>query len=190
MKVILFDIGGVICEDIEKHMMKSISEEYKIDYSLVMEVRGKWWDLYACNKISEEEYWKGFLKDVGIEDDYSKFVNLPYKKYIKLKESMLPLLEKLSKKYKLFIVSDHSINWWNFANEKFKISQYFEEEFFSFNYKSLKSEGKLFEEILKKVKKEDCLFIDNSRENLKVAEKFGIEGVYFENVEELRELFS
>ncbi|MBT3323584.1 HAD hydrolase-like protein [archaeon] len=190
MKVILFDIGGVICEDIEKHMMKEISEEYKKDYSFVMKVRDKWWKLYACDKINEEEYWKGFLKDVGIEEDYSKFVKLPYERYIILKKGIISYIENLSKKYKLFIVSDHSKDWWNFANEKFKISEYFEEKYFSFDYKSLKIEGKLFEEVLKKVKSEDCLFIDNSKENLKIAQKFGIKGLYFENVDDLRNLLS
>ncbi|MDP3918519.1 MAG: HAD-IA family hydrolase [Nanoarchaeota archaeon] len=178
MKVIFLDIGGVICKDIEKHMMKDIAKEYNLDYDDVMKVRSKWWKLFAMDKISEVEYWEGFLKEVGVNESVDKFIQLPYK-YIQI---MPGAMEFISKLYcKKFIVSDHARPWWKFADEKFKISEHFEEQFLSFEIGSLKENGELLKKAIEKanVLPSEILFIDNSRENLEEGKKLGLNVLLF-----------
>lgn len=187
VKVIFLDIGGVVCQDIEKYMMHDIAKTYKLSYAEVMKMREKWWKLYATKKISEKEYWKGFLKDVGIQESYIHFLSLPYQKYIQRMPGMEAVLTKLVQKYPLFVVSDHAPEWWAYAQKTFLLQKYFQSSILSFDYGVLKEEKKMFLEGIKKakVKPKEILFIDNAKKNLLVAKELGIQKVLFTNLKQL-----
>ncbi|MDP3728001.1 MAG: HAD-IA family hydrolase [bacterium] len=190
IKALFFDIGGVVCYDIEKAMMKEIAEKYNLPYEEVMNIRSTWWQLYATNKISEKEYWKGLLRDLKIEADPHNFLALPYKKYILPMEGMLPLLSILKKKYPLYVISDHSREWWAYAEKKYALKEYFQDTVISYQYGILKSAGpKLFKIALQKasVQAEEALFIDNAEENLHVAKKLGMHTLLFTTRETFQE---
>lgn len=186
-KVIFLDIGGVICKDIEKYTMRDIAKKYNLSYEKIMKIRSKWWKLYAINKISEKEYWKGFLKDAKIQEDYINFISWPYKKYIQETPSMKKILNTLAKKYPLYVLSDHSQDWWSYAKKKFHLEKYFQGYILSFEHGALKNEQKLFLKALKiaKVNPQEALFIDNSQKNLLVAKSLGIQTLLFNNPKQL-----
>lgn len=184
IRIIIFDVGGVLCRDIEKHMMRDIAKKYKLSYKEVMKIRGKWWQLYATDTISEKEYWQGFLQDSGIREDWSKFRTLPYKRYIIPIKSMLPILQKLHKRYVLYILSDHAREWFAYAQKQEDFSSYFQGMFFSYEYKSLKEEKKLFQKALEEIKcrPTEILFVDNSKRNIALAKEYGMETILFTRV--------
>ncbi len=183
VKIIFFDIRGVLFKDIEKYMMRDIAKKYHISYKKTMNIRSKWWKSYATKKISEKEYWKGFLKDMGIQEDYRTFLPLPYTKYIKEMPHMKKLLEILAENYPLSVLSDHSPEWWAYAKKKFQLQNYFQGYVLSFEHGVLKNKPKLFLKAIQlaKEKPEEILFIDNSRKNLLVAKKLGIQTMLFTN---------
>ncbi|MBI5797736.1 HAD-IA family hydrolase [Candidatus Woesearchaeota archaeon] len=189
IEVIFFDIGGVVCQDIEKFMMRDIAKKYKLSYREVMKARGKWWKLYATKRISEKEYWQSFLKDVGIQESYTHFLSLPYQKYIQKMPGMESVLKRLVKTYPLFVLSDHAPEWWAYAQKTFHLQKYFQGSILSFNYGALKEEKKMFREAIKmaKVKPKEILFIDNSEKNLQVAKSLGMDILLFTNPKELLE---
>ena len=191
IKAIFFDIGGVICKDIEKYMMRDIAKKYNIPYEKIMKIRSKWWRLYSKDKISEKEYWNGVLKDTRIQEDYTHFLFLPYKIYIREIPHMKKILETLAKRYNLYVLSDHSKDWWDYAKNKFQLQKYFQGYILSFEYGILKDDQKLFLKALKlaKVNPQEALFIDNSPKNILVAKSLGIQTLLFINQKQLaREL--
>ncbi len=188
VKVIFFDIGGVLYKDIEKYMMRDIAKDYKLSYTKVMNIRGKWWNLFATGKISEKEYWEGFLKDAGIYKDWKKFRKLPYDKYIVSVKGMIPIVCKLHKKYRLFIISDHAREWFSYAFKKSPFALYFEGLFLSYEHQSLKEERKLFQKAIKsvKVKPSEILFVDNSQKNILIAKNLGMQTILFKSVKQFQ----
>lgn len=191
IKIIFFDVGGVLYKDIEKYMMQDIARDYKLSYTKVMNIRGKWWRLYAADKISEKEYWEGFLKDAGIKEDWKKFKKLPYEKYIVPIKGMLPIVRRLHKNYRLFIVSDHSREWFRYAFQKSPFTPYFEGLFLSYEHQSLKEEKKLFHKAINsaKVKPSEILFVDNSQKVIQIAKELGMQTILFKNVKQFKKEF-
>ncbi len=149
--------------------------------------RAKWWKLYAANKISEKQYWEGFLNDAGIQESYIHFLPLPSKKYIQEMPHMKQILKVLGEKYPLYVLSDHSPDWWSYAKKKFHFQAYFKGYVLSFEHGALKDKPKLFLKAIQmtKEKPEEILFIDNSEKNLLIAKNLGIQTILFTNHKKL-----
>jgi FMN phosphatase YigB (HAD superfamily) len=185
IKALFWDIGGVLFDDIEAPMIKYISKEYALDFNFVMKVRHKWWKLYATNKITEREYWRGLLKEINIQKPIETFIQLPYTKYIIPKEEMIKLTIKI--KLPQYITSDHSMNWFNFAKQKTNFIDNFEKAFLSFDLGILKSR-KFYEIVLKdcSFKPEDVLIIDNSKKIINLVVRMGFNAIQFQNFEQFQ----
>ena len=85
-------------------------------------------------------------------------------------------LDKLSKKYKLLLLTD---NWPSVERilKENKLYKYFDKIYISSQYGSIKSEGIFFDYLLNdyNIKKGDALFIDDSIENLDVGVEKGLD---------------
>jgi HAD superfamily hydrolase (TIGR01509 family) len=102
-------------------------------------------------------------------------------------EGIEELIEELSEKYSLGILSNTTC----FESEvvkKWGIDGKFEAMVFSWEIGSIKPDKKNYEEICRKlrVKSGEVIFIDDTKENVEAAKKFGIKGIVFEGVEQLR----
>ena len=189
MKNIIFDLGGVIL----KGTPLSILNKLNINSNDYEELKRFFYD------------WKKL--DLGIESlenkfnscNYSNYIIVNYKNilinYYKLRDINYELIELIkilkNNNYKVYILSD---------NNKESDSYYRKLELFnnidgwilSCNYQKLKKDGLLFEILLNKynLNPSECYFIDNTKENILIAYKYGIKGYLFNENDDINNLYN
>ena len=189
MKNIIFDLGGVIL----KGTPLSILNKLNINSNDYEELKRFFYD------------WKKL--DLGIESlenkfnscNYSNYIIVNYKNilinYYKLRDINYELIELIkilkNNNYKVYILSD---------NNKESDSYYRKLELFnnidgwilSCNYQKLKKDGLLFEILINKynLNPSECYFIDNTKENILIAYKYGIKGYLFNENDDINNLYN
>lgn len=189
IKFIYFDIGGII---LEKNKLPSfyISKELGIEESKYKNVEI---DIFNKRKFpnnsnidDEIEYYRNNLKLIckTLKLEYSdKLLQYEIKKDYYLKEYSLELLDFLKNKYKLGVLSNGKPSRRIYEFKNFGLDKYFEVIILSKETPYNKPDRRIFQMAVNKVglPLDNILFIDNDIENIKGAEKFGIENLIYFN---------
>lgn len=130
-----------------------------------------------------------FLKEIKVEPkkSYRKIFFEEYKRNVRIKKSMIEILKLLkSKGYTLVLLSNLIKPQALYLRKK--LSKYFSLLLFSCEMGIQKPDKRIYLEVLKRlnVKGEECVFVDNKEENLKVAELCGMKTILFRNVKQFR----
>ncbi len=187
IKAILFDSGGVIVY--QKLFFKKLNEIFR------PKNKKKFWRqinieaIPLCkNLISEKEYWKKILR-LNNKDQSKIPKNLwgeIYENSTKVDRNILNIIKKLKKKYKLGLISN-SIKSHEKINKKRKIFNFFDTIILSHKVLLTKDNKRIFELAAKelKVKPKDCIFIDDVKGFVRVAQTVGMKGIIFSNKKKL-----
>ena len=188
---IIFDLGGVVlCNDWHDFNEKKFEEFYYTLGISYADFEKRWyrlWPLFELGKLSEEVFWKRFLGSFySGKSDIAKAKKI-WRKHQKADVEMIKLAKKLKKHYQLAALANSSKEWGLFRKKKFKLTRYFEKVLISGNYGLGKPDPKIFELIIKLLKElpKNCLFIDDSTNNVLSAKKCGFNGILFTNQKEL-----
>lgn len=102
-------------------------------------------------------------------------------------EGTIKIVEKLKEKYKLILLSDHIKEWVEYILNTNKDLEAFRHKYFSYEYGMLKEDEGTFRYILgkEKILPSETIFIDDKKDNIKMANKEGIQGIVFENAKQL-----
>ena len=131
------------------------------------------------------------LTDQQIDDAWNSFlVDIPTYK--------LDLLLKLREKYVVYLLSNtNEIHWkWTCKNlfpyRTFKVEDYFEKTYLSFEMKMAKPEPEIFKAIIEDagIEPQETLFIDDSEMNCKAAQNLGISTYTAKEGEDWSHLFN
>lgn len=188
VKVILFDLGGVLFTNGTKKFNDAISERYKLDKEFVKEISdGEIGSKYREAKITRDEFWKYFLEKLNIHenpDDLEK----EWISYYGLIEGTRDIIFELSKKYKVYYLSDNVKERVDKLDERFGFLQWFSDGIFSHDVGVRKPNPKIYEYAIQKVgvKPEEIVFIDDKESSLVPARQLGITTILFESPEKLR----
>jgi len=139
------------------------------------------------NEIAEDDYLK---KIITKEKWHCSLIEL--KKIIRnnfhvMIGNMNELIEKLSGKYTLVLLSDHAREWIEYIEEYHRFLHNFAVRMYSFETGHLKSETYNFQKLLTdlNISSDSCLFIDDNKENIAVANRCGIKGILFKDQDQL-----
>ena len=93
------------------------------------------------------------------------------------------LIERLSKKYRLIILSDTNELHFEFIKRNFPILRFFDDFVLSYKVGFVKPSPEIFRVAVKKAKcaAKECFFTDDKESNVAGAIKFGIRAVHFES---------
>ena len=168
----LIDMNKINKEQLKENIKKY---QYLIDCSLDI-------------KTLQEEFttMKSFYENVlkGIYNEYSdKLIEeiaynrvYEFDKY-ELYEDVYDELNRLSKKYKIILLSDNWPSLLEYMKYK-KIECFFEKIYISSMYSLKKENGEFFDLVLKEFNvKDNSIFVDDHEENLTIAEEKGIHGL-------------
>ncbi len=99
----------------------------------------------------------------------------------------MKIVEKLKEKYNLILLSDHIKEWVEYILRTNKELEIFKHQHFSYEYGMLKEDEGTFKYLLEKegILPSETIFIDNNKDNVKMANKAGIKGIVFENAKQL-----
>lgn len=186
MKNIIFDLGGVILKGKAKDILNKLDTTEE-EYNELVKFFDNWNDMDITDMNIEEK----FASYNFSENTKSKYkdVLLKYYELRDLNTNLINLIKELKKNNRVYILSDN-----NKAASLYykKLLNNLDGYVFSYEYKTIKKDGKLFDIFLDKYKLDpkDCYFVDDTEENILVANSKGINGIlYKQNDEELIEYF-
>ena len=175
---IIFDLNGVIIKGKANDVLDKLNLT-KEEYNELVKFFDNWNTLDIDEETTEEKF-----------DSYnfSNDIVTKYKdrllKYYELRDynmNLINLIKDLKKNNnKVYVLSDNNKDASNYYKNILKdIDGYV----FSYEYKTVKQDGKLFDIFLDKynLDPKTCYFIDNTKENIEVANSKGINGILYKD---------
>ncbi len=194
IKAIIFDVGGVV---LKPKSFRPLTREYaKLmgrDGEEVHKIFKKYWHEWKFGKISEEEFFEGMGRDLGVKVDKNKLRELMYS-FPELDRNVVSLIQRLRRKYEIFSLTNHAKEFFEFLEGKYGLGRLFDCIFKSYEAKLAKPDPRFFEWVMEEIgrKPEECVFIDDREENVEAARVLGMNAILYEDVrmleKELRKL--
>ncbi len=191
IKAIIFDLGGVLFTNGTKDFINTLSKRYGLDPEKVKDVMdGELGSLYREAKISRNEFWDKLLQELDLIANADELEEEWINGY-KLIEGTRDLIEELSKKYKVYFLSDNVKERVDQINNQYSFLSWFEGGIFSHEAGVRKPNSQIYKIVLEKarVKPEEAVFIDDKPHFLIPAKEMGMLTFAFESPEKLREAF-
>ena len=192
IKVIFFDIGGVLLHIHPEKMIKKISSITDIPFDIVKNSfpeeahdayeRGQmpdhdWYQscknsLPVKNGLTENEFWVAWSMLLGNETE------------------VVDILIKLKKSYKIWLLSNtNSRHIKNDVQGNYVFPNLVDGAIYSYDVGYRKPEKKIYQLACEhaKVDPESCVLIDDLKDNITGANQVGLHGVHYKNTLELKE---
>ena len=174
---IVFDIGGVLADF---RMMEFLAEKgFDTNMSkriIKTAVMSPYWGQFERDEITEEETLRGFASiDPEIEDELRRaFSDL--KGLLVSKDYAIPLVMDLKKAgYGVYYLSNYSRKAYDECGESLAFMPYMDGGIVSFKVGKTKPSADMFRLFLDRygLKAEECVFVDDTEENVAAAGKLG-----------------
>lgn len=200
IKALIFDLGNVIVNLNMRDFYKKIlpvSDNKEINI-----YKDLWEPIEKFDKglFSKEDFYIEAKKRFRFQDvDKEEFFNMFNSIFDSLNYKLLDFIKKIKqdKKYKVFALSNTNPLHVEFlAKNIIDFREHFNQVFYSYELGMIKPDLKIFLYVLEHInyKPSECIFIDDNRKNVKVAEQIGMVGIQFRNetkiLEEIKEVLS
>ena len=200
IEAIIFDFGGVIIQlnyqatiDAFKNLGITNFDEM---YSQAQQ--SNLFDDIETGKISSQRFINGILDFLPPNTSPNKVVEAWNAMILDVPKSNIEILQELSKKYRLFLLSntnslhiDLAYRNWNKIAEQ-PIDKYFEKIYLSHEVEMRKPNKEIFELVCNEnlLSRESTLFIDDSEQHIIGAQSMGLQTIHHKSNELLHSLFS
>lgn len=187
IKWILFDVSGVIVPLILRN-----PQGYTVDsrHFNPEELEGFYFtkelNHYMLGTLSHEQLIGNYIKskklDISVEE-YNEIIQAD----ITPMEGMVKLIEALSNKYKIALATNDGNLISKYKIEKSGVLPYLSKVIASYRIRELKPHMAFYKKTLKiiEAKPEECIFIDDTQQNVDAAKSLGMKGILFENTAQL-----
>lgn len=183
-KNLIIDFGGVLIDLDRQRCIEHFKQLGLTDVAEMLDVyhQQDFFEKFEKGLVSSAEFRNIIRSKIGrevtdteIDEAWNSFlVGIPTYK--------LDLLLELRKKYMVYLLSNtNEIHWiWScehaFRYKGFRVEDYFERIYLSFQMKLAKPDAEIFRKVLEdaEILPEETLFIDDSEANCRVAETLGI----------------
>lgn len=189
IKAVLFDVDGVVVKDHEY-----FSNRYKKDFGKSLEddvitdfFRNEYKQT-AIGKADLKKLLKKRLNEWGWKGSVDDLLRYWFEGERELNKEVLSIAKQLRKKgVKVGLASDNEKYRANYLLENVRLKKYFDMNFFSCFVGYTKSDSKFFEIISNNLdlNPNEIAYLDDDPENVKVAEKVGINAMHFENTKDI-----
>ena len=190
IKVIFFDLGGVLFTNGTKKFVAYVSNKYRLNKEHIKSVidTGEIPDAYREGRIGREQFWNKVQHELNLPEDIETLEREWIEGY-ELIEETRDIIQELSKKYKVYFLSDNVKERVEAVDKKFNFLSWFEDGVFSHDVGVRKPNPKIYRIALQNanVKPEEAVFIDDKESALKPAKEMGMITILFEEPEKLRE---
>ncbi len=189
IKNIIFDLSEVIISGFHK-IEEIIEKNTNIKAEEFLAKRREVEDIFLeamKGKYTEDEYIEILIENTNWNIN-KEIIKKSIRQNLDVKvEGTMKIVEKLNKKYNLILLSDHIKEWVEYILNTNKDLEVFKHKYFSYEYGMLKEDERTFKYILEKEKilASETIFIDDNKDNVKMANKEGIQGIVFENAKQL-----
>ena len=191
IKVIFFDAGGVLFDTpvkgddrVRALLMESGYPRFRIDIALrkAKKVTLPFITRWETEEAYYKEYYATIAEELGELDLAQElFKGTHYAAHCELYPEVIEVLEELSKRYKLAIISNAMPSMDGVFN-RLEIRKYFDPIILSAFVETEKPGEEIFRISLDRANAlaEECVFIDDKQENILGAEKLGIRAIHLD----------
>ncbi|MCH5183359.1 MAG: HAD-IA family hydrolase [Oscillospiraceae bacterium] len=178
-KAILLDMYGVILQESKGYFIPYTYEHFdESEYERITYLfrKEKLFTKAGNGEISSDE----FLTLLGYQDPQYRMRDY-IENYLTLDPSFVPFAERFYQERDFILLSNDVSEWSAHITSFYRLDKYFRHKIVSGDVKCRKPDKHIFEIALSEINKQpsDCLFIDNSVENLRAAEELGIIPILF-----------
>lgn len=189
IKNLIFDLSEVIINGI-LGVEKALPESLGITQPQIADTFwGREFERLLLGEIDEDTYVNYVIKSTKWNISPEKLKNAIRQNFHTEVYGVIPLLQDLAKRYKLYLLSDHSREWVEYIKTVHPFLEIFEKTAYSYELKMIKKNPAVFPELLRRLglKADECLFIDDHQRNVDNARLAGIDGIRFLNAGQLKE---
>lgn len=181
---VLIDMYGVILEQSKGRLLKYSQDNFDSErYAEIERMihKERLFDKAGLGEIDQDE----FLAMLGYEDTRYHMKNY-LENYLTLDPGFIPFAERAKEKYDLVLLSNDVSEWSRYIVEYHGIGKYFSHRTVSAEVKCRKPDLRIYDITLEAIGKSpaECIFIDNSVQNLLAAEEVGISPILFNRDDE------
>jgi epoxide hydrolase-like predicted phosphatase len=182
IKLIICDIGGVIDTFDESKYISYITKKLKLDPVKFRETLKPPLDKMEVGKMGIKETEKILSKKFKVSTRQLEW-NESFKRLNRLNKGMVAILNNLSRRYKIALLTNVSRSRHIIKMETLIKGVKYDRVFASCYLKMAKPDPKIYKFVLKKMKSEptEAVFIDNLEKNVQGARRVGIKSIRFTN---------
>ncbi|MFK4784779.1 HAD family hydrolase [Fusobacterium sp. MFO224] len=188
LKNIIFDLGNVLIEfNPYKFVDENVDDKYKEEFLKVVFL-GKQWKEMDRGTLEYSDAMKYFKEKLpNCEKTIDKLFGEYFIECLKPIEENIDILKELKKNYKLYIISNFHYPAFDNIYGKWEFLKLFQGKIISGHVKMLKPEEKIYNMLFEKYNLDprECLFIDDSLENVEASKKLGMQAIHLEKPEML-----
>ena len=198
-KNILFDIGNVLIKLEQERAFKKLAKYMNpLTAMLIWAKKDEFMkdirqeqNLLETGKMTIQQFFSRLKGKIGLKMDFEQFEDA-WCSMFSLNEDVVQFANELSKKYKVYLLSNTNETHINHLYKEFPVFDFVSGTALSHELGVLKPAPEFFNKALEKldIKAEESVFIDDSELNAKAANEVGITAFKFDNLEKLKEDFS
>lgn len=182
IKAIFFDFDGVLTDSEcgSSTVCQNLAQKTGISPEKLLSCYPKFVEKLYAGEIFHKDMWDDFCRCVGKKIDI-KLLDYAFTK-TPINKEMLELAEKLRRNYKTGIITDNSAGRFSTIIDEFRLRDIFNALILSADVGATKKNELIFRKALEAVqaKPEECVFIDNKKENLELPEKMGFKTILYD----------
>lgn len=189
IKVILFDLGRVLMHidfDAFPNGLGLITKEQRIQYD---QAKIQYTiQRYETGMISTIEFldslYTVFNQEFSREEILNAFDNI----IVKDNQEIIPFVENVRHHYRIAVLSNTCASHWDKVLQKSSVIKLFPDIFTSFHLGVMKPSSIIYDKVCKSlnVQPQEVIFIDDLKENVDAAIAFGMDGIVFVSIEQLK----
>ena len=199
IKNIVFDLGGVL---VDLDFKAAINGLQKAGFANVKEQlqafdRDGIFQKFELGEMTAEEFRTAIRENSSVELTDEEVDALWNAMLLEVPREKLELILHLRGKYMVYLLSNTNSIHWDYVCKNafnyrgFRVNDYFEETFLSYEMHLAKPDKAIFEKVLQDANllPEETLFIDDSEANCKAAEEVGIHAHHYHIGDDLSKVF-
>ena len=189
---IMFDLSEVLISGLfglEKELSGLVGQS---EESLLAPFGGENLVSLCRGEMSEDDYLAQILECEGWSTSIEDLKVVIRGNFHRQMEGMVSLVEGLSSRYTVVLVSDHAREWVEYIEGAHPFMRVFDRKVYSFYTGKTKSDPSCFPDLLSLLERKggECVFVDDMASNVENARLAGIHGIVFQGREALEAEFS
>ena len=199
IKNIVFDLGGVL---VDLNFKAAINGLQKAGFANVKEQlqsfdREGIFQEFELGEMTADEFRTAIRENSTVTLTDEEVDNLWNLMLLEIPREKLELILELRSKYMVYLLSNTNSIHWDYVCKNafnyrgFRVNDYFEETFLSYEMHLAKPDKAIYEKVLQDANllAEETLFIDDSEANCKAAEEVGIHAHHYHIGDDLSKVF-
>ena len=189
VEAVIFDIGGVLFQNIQEFFLPDLARRYALDPELLLSLGYRHGALWGLGRATEESYWRGILTDAGLDLSLLPGLVEETDRYIRHIPETWDLVRSIAPSVRVGILSNTTWEWVRRLRAVEEWEGRFDPVLLSCEVGLCKPDLAIFGLLLERLELpgERVLFVDDRDDNLAAAAALGIQGHLFTDPVRLRQ---